>query len=122
MHHYGPYAEDIDTDLTRLHLTGYININSDREGYGFHVTVKEPPPPDWQPLVAAHQQNISQVTGIFGNHSASQLELAATIHFVNRLLGVPTDETLINAVQRLKPKFTMPYITDHLNMLRKAGY
>ena len=37
MYHYGPYSEDLDTDMTRLKLEGYVNITPDADGYGFHV-------------------------------------------------------------------------------------
>ena len=32
MHHYGPYAEALETDMAKLRITGYIDIKPDSQG------------------------------------------------------------------------------------------
>src|SRR4030042_4850313 len=38
MHHYGPYSRDLDNDLLKLSLMGFVDVRPDVSGYGFHVT------------------------------------------------------------------------------------
>ena len=112
MHHYGPYSEDLDTDMTRLKMTGYLSIKSDVQGYGFHVEVSDKPEQNWSALVLPYRQQINAALELVRDRTPSQLELMATLHFVDRLLGNPDDRHLIETVHSLKPKFPPEYINS----------
>ena len=122
MHHYGPYAEALETDIARLSLTGYIEIEPDSQGYGFHIKAIDDPLEEWSRLVEPYIEAIGRAIGVFGNRQTHELELAATIHFVNSLLtDASTDEVLVR-VKSLKPRFTESYIHDVHSELKNVGF
>ena len=121
MHHYGPYSEDLETDLTILKLTGYINIEPDLEGYGFHVMTRDNPENNWVGQAQLFKDQINEALILFANKPAYELELAATIHFVNRLENRPSPKVLINLISHLKPKFTEEFIEGKYDELKTTG-
>lgn len=122
MHHYGPYSEELDTDMTRLKMNGYLNIVSDPQGYGFHVNVADNPDGSWRKIIDTNMPKIEKALALFGDKTTSQLELMATIHFVDRLHGHPPTGELVRAVNGLKPKFTPEHIEASCGELTKSGF
>ena len=120
MHHYGPYSEDLDTDLTRLKLTGYVAIDPDPEGYGFHVTPLDQPERSWPKLAGRHERQTEEMLKLLGDKPAYELELAATIHFVSHILEGSVSDRLA-AVRRLKPGFDPEQIMSLYVELHDAG-
>ena len=121
MYHYGPYAEDLDTDSTILKSIGYISIDPDKDGYGFHLKPKDAPPNEWHPGITSYGENINKVIDILGDKPAYILELLATLHFVNKLSQGASQEEVIDKVQSLKPKFDKADIAGHYNELAELG-
>ena len=121
MHHYGPYSEELDTDLTRLKMTGYLSIRTDIQGYGFHVQVSDEPEQSWNSLTRPYNQPIKEALELVRDKTPSELELMATLHFVSRLLGGPVEQELIDTVHGLKPKFSPEYINTWRLELIKQG-
>ena len=127
MHHYGPFAEALETDLVRLKLGGYINIQPDPNGYGFHITSnsvddKEGPTTDdasedWYELTQPYSKAINDAMTEFGRWSTSKLELAATIHFIDGLTAEASTDEVNAEVKGLKPKFSLEFIAScHLEL------
>ena len=123
MHHYGPYAEALETDTARLRLAGYVDIQPDLQGDGFHITPIDSPPEAWSQLICPYNQSISRAIETFRDWQTHELELAATIHFVRKLLSDAPKNEVVNKVNALKPKFDKEYITgfyaelEQLNLL-----
>ena len=111
MHHYGPYAEALETDISRLAHSGYLDIQPDMMGFGFHIKPgANVPDHDSTAISGPHRQSIDQIIDLFGQLQTSELELAATIHFVKTLSPRWSKNQVIVATKRLKPKFSEPYI------------
>lgn len=121
MHHYGPYSEEVETDIIRLKMTGYVFVKPDLQGYGFHVGVLDPPEDEWQDMTSPYKQQIDTVLGLVQGKETSDLELMATLHFVDHLTNEPSQSKLIDAVHALKPKFSREYIMGFQNQLTAAG-
>ena len=121
MHHYGPYSEELDTDMTRLNMLGYVSIKQDAQGYGYHVVVSDPPDNNWASLVSPLIEPIQQVMSLVQGKVTSELELMATLHFVNSLYANPPEDELINTVQGLKPKFSGEQVMNVYRELVGAG-
>ena len=121
MHHYGPYSEELETDLTRLKTTGYLSVRPDAQGYGFHVGVSAPQEDNWGPLVSRYDWEIKKVLSLVQTRASSELELMATLRFVDSLSSGLTDEELIDSVKSLKPKFTKEYISGFHKELVQQG-
>ena len=121
IHHYGPYAEAVETDTTRLRFLGYVEVNADPQGYGFHITPTDDPREEWAEALRPYTDSIDSVIDIFGHHRISELELAATIHYMKKLRpSLPTDE-LLALVRGLKPKFSEQYVCNVHSQLEELG-
>ena len=121
MHHYGPYSGEVETDISRLKMTGYLFVKPDLQGYGFHVGVLDSPEPEWQALTSPYKQQVDSVLSLTQGKQISDLELMATLHFVDHLTGEPSQYELIETVHGLKPKFSREYIMDFQSQLTAAG-
>ena len=121
MYHYGPYADSLETDMVRLKLTGYFNILADPQGYGFRITSIDDPMAGWGDLVEPYSKAIDDLIETFDGWQASRLELAATIHFVKRLLPTLSNDEVIAKVKSLKPKFQNEFIADLRTELESQG-
>ena len=120
MHHYGPYSEDIETDISNLKSMGYVSVNPDPAGYGFHVMAVPQGEPGWATVIENAEEQISDVLEHFGSMDASQLELAATIHFVRNSFGF-NKGAVISSVRARKPKFSKKLISDAYENLAGLG-
>ena len=121
MHHYGPFAESIETDLARLQATGFVKVARDDQGYGYHITPSDKPTAGWIKMVEPYAEKIDDVLKVFGERPTHELELAATIHFVKNLSPNSTTKEVLEKVKALKPKFDMSYVTCSHRELIKAG-
>jgi len=121
MHHYGPYSEELETDLIRLKTTGYLSVRPDAQGYGYHVGVSAPPEENWGPFVSRYEGQIKKVLSLVQPRVSAELELMATLHFVDSLSSGLTGEELIDSVKSLKPKFTKEYISGLHKELMQDG-
>jgi uncharacterized protein YwgA len=121
MHHYGPYAEALETDIARLRLTGYVDIQPDPQGYGFHITSIDNPPEEWSRSIQPYVQSINDVIKTFGSRKTPELELAATIHFTKNLLSDASTDEVLSKVKALKPKFDGGYISKLHAELEEFG-
>ena len=121
MHHYGPYSEDLDKDMTLLSMLGYVSIKIDTQGYGYHVAVSDQPERDWESLVSPFKDSIAQVLSLVQGKVTSELELMATLHFVDSLNANPPVDKLIDTVKGLKPKFSSEHVKNVYRDLVDAG-
>ena len=121
MHHYGPYSEALETDIARLRLAGYVKVEADLQGYGFHITKIDSPPEGWEQLIEPFGHPIERTIAEFGNRTTPELELAATIHFVKKLFPDIPSQEVIAKVKALKPKFDDDYVVRVHDELRQKG-
>ena len=103
MHHYGPYAEALETDMARLRITGYIDIKPDSQGV-VEITSIDDSLEEWGPFIEHYKPQVAKAIEAFGNRPTSELELAATIHFVTSLLPDESSDVVLSKVKALKPK------------------
>lgn len=121
MHHYGPFSEDLETDTAWLRLAGYINVEPDSQGYGFHIIPVDTPKEEWRDVIEPYKESIGRVIEIFACRTVSELELLATIHYVKCLQpDLPSDE-ILKIVGALKPRFNEGYIAQTHAELEKLG-
>ena len=121
MHHYGPYAEALETNLSRLNFTGYIDIQPGSQGHGVHITSIDDPEEEWIKLLHPYRELIDRGIETFGSWSTPKLELAATIHFVNKLQPDTPAEGILARVKSLKPKLSESYIAQVHDELKRSG-
>ena len=120
MHHYGPFSEDIENDISVLQAIGSIKVVPDQEGYGYHVTPTSEEKIPWDNEIQKSKEKITQVVNLLKELEARDLELYATVHFVQNLLEDPSKEQVLNTVSRVKPQFSRDTILEAYDLLIKA--
>jgi len=120
MHHYGPYSRELDNDLLKLRLMGFVDVRPDDSGYGFHVTPCEAET-SWPNALAPYESELGDAIAKLGNLPASLLEIQATIHYVGRLVEGASPEQIVAIVHSLKPKFLPERIAAAREQLEELG-
>jgi len=105
MHHYGPYSRQLDNDLLKLRLMGFIDMQAAISGYGFHVTKLCDAEPGWAKALARYESQLGDAIEQLGDMPAYLLEVYATIHYVSQLVGEASADQIVGIVHGLKPKF-----------------
>ena len=124
MHHYGPYAEQIESDIATLRMLGFLSVSADAGGYGYHVRPAHPTGGGGLPkLGSSETQTIGKVVERFGRSDVATLELMATVHFAAKLASLTESDrgAVIGAASRYKPKFDRKEVEqayDRLTALR----
>lgn len=120
MHYYGPYSEDVETGIANLKFMGYVSVEPDPDGYGFHVRSISPGEDAWSQIVGSVEEKLSDATEKLGTMEAWKLELIATIHYVRTSLDLPKPE-VVSLVTRLKPKFEADFVDKTFDELASMG-
>ena len=126
MHLYGPYSEDLWSDLTILQYLEFLDIYPDPQGYGYFINttiksrnfIKRN-----EALVKDYSKDIDFLIQLLGDQPVETLELLSTTHFVNYLLSkyknINAKEEIIKKVNALKPHFSSEQIEDALKILEQ---
>jgi hypothetical protein len=127
---YGPFDAEVLNDLGQAQTLKAVEVGTVqyKAGYGYEV---RPGPaaeavkaraPDW---LAERQQDIDWVVGEFGGWTAADLELSATIIYVDRELVLAaksaTVQELAQRVHEVKPHFAEGYIVGKVQALQQKG-
>lgn len=129
MHYYGPYSDELDGILSLTKSLGYVDIEPDPNGFGYHVTpVEESEGIPWQGYDRRRDLEVRELTevidgaiGILGELDTPKLELFATIHFIGGPKGNYSKAQTLQIVKRLKPKFSEYEIGDAYQTLQRAN-
>ncbi len=121
MHHYGPYSDEVDGDLSLAVAMGYVDISPDADGYGYHITPAETATLHWPEPLSKHSDGVRHAIDTLGSLETWRLELYATAHFVGHLDQTLSREGVIATVGGLKPKFSEHTIREAIDTLQNAG-
>ena len=105
MYYYGTYSEELDNELSDMHLQDYLRIEPDPAGYGYHIQPGEDNMNIPEDMVEPQRSQIEKCLKVFGGYDAKELELYSALHFVNRILNNPKKGDVVDRVAVLKPKF-----------------
>jgi hypothetical protein len=125
---YGPFTSEIISDLDAAEAMGAVRVSSVVTGFGGYE-IK--PGPDCQRILSKaslflskNQDKLDQLFSDFGRYTAKELELRATIIYVDRdltKLDRPVDE-LVETVHEIKPGFTLEQIESAIAELSAKNY
>ena len=132
MHLYGPYSEELETDIERLMLFGYIRserVARESENRSWTVellAVSDTPDSKWCTLSNKTNAALEHVARHFGGRELCELELAAVVRFTEELRSrpprkPPSEEEVTAAVKAMKPGFTLEHIGRIYSELRALG-
>lgn len=107
MHYFGPYSEELNDDLIDMRSHGYIDIERDPNGYGYHVTPGNEAVDSMANMKKEHVKKLDNCLEKLGAFDLSDLELLGAIHFVKNVALTPIKDKseVIEMVARLKPAF-----------------
>lgn len=125
---YGPFTSEILSDLDAAEAIGAVRVNNVASGYGGY----EIKPGEESSRVASKAKSfldenrikLDQLFNEFGDYNAKDLELRATIVFVDKdlkILGHPPDEVL-DTVREIKPGFSIEQIKKAATELAQKDY
>ena len=117
MHHYGPFSEAVDNDISFMRAIGQLVVQPDESGFGFHIRSASDEVLELGEEVNQYKGAMTTAIDKLGKLDTPDLELWATTHFVQHLLKEPTRESVIENVGRLKPRFSPPTIRAAYNKL-----
>ena len=114
MYHYGPYCFELSNDLDLLSMMNIISIEDSPTTYGYSIklgdSVDDKPNPVAQQFLSSHESCFKSMLAVLGSCSARELELYATMHFVERILKERGRDfsagAVIYEVEFLKPKYS----------------
>jgi len=110
MYHYGPYCFELSNDLDLLSMMNIISIEDSPTTYGYSIKLGDSADEHLGPVDSAHQSCFKSMLAVFGSCSARELELYATMHFVERILKERGQDfsagAVIYEVEFLKPKYS----------------
>jgi uncharacterized protein YwgA len=130
---YGPYDPQVLEDLKIAEAQGAIDCRKFewQGGLGYEIKAGEQAKAKEltdraEPLLSKHSSSLDWVLKEFGTRSASDLELASTIIYVDRagLRGeAPWSQSeLVTAVNAIKPHHTKSKIDTEVTNLKQAGF
>ncbi len=129
-YNHGPFSTELAADLAYLSWVGAVRVsyvNERRAGFAIRTGPKaEEALADATPFLDRYRDHIDRVIADFGAMIAKDLELRATIVFVEkdfRRRGRRLDEqTLGKKVEELKPQFSPSEISAAIRELATKGY
>ena len=124
MHYYGPYSDDLDNALAHAQSLGFVDIEPDPNGFGYHVTPCEEESPWSQEYDISKRPDVERIDNaieILGELETHELELYATIHFIGGPESERSRKQTIGTVGKLKPRFTPDQIDEAYRTLKNAG-
>lgn len=114
LRHYGPYSDQLASDLGILATLDAVSVEPDPARYGYHIHAKVPPSGVFPRKLAMQRPILDFVLDRFGYRDAGELEVMATIQFVKHVLeskerGGDWQES-VEIVHALKPKYNIDFI------------
>jgi uncharacterized protein len=122
---YGPFSDDLAYTLDVVE-----NIKGVKIAYDVNSSAHKISPGDGasnviqkgKDFIAIYNSKVERLVKNFGNLTAKELELLATIVYLLDERGELDDASLIDAVVRLKPKYERARIKRAITELTKFGY
>ncbi len=121
MHYYGPFSRELEMLTTEMNYLDSLDITYFSSGgrYGSEIKIREET--DKIEIHRKYRDKIHGLLDVIRGYDASEMELCATIHFINSILeerGISnTRERVAKETQLLKPKFQMDQIYKYLDRL-----
>ena len=105
MHYYGPYSEKLDRNLAVADAMGHVDITLNPDGFGYSISLGEYYVDDAEHSFHMDDDAVNMIRRL-SDLPLLDLELWATVHFIQRLRPTWAREKVVDTVRRVKPKFT----------------
>jgi hypothetical protein len=131
LYSYGPFDSDVLNDLDSAASLKGLQVRTVSYAVGYGYEVRPGPAADYVKRQAAswlvqHSDDIDWVVQKFGGRSASELELLATLIYVDRERAVSGQKILLTELVRqvrgVKPHFPEDYVTAQAQAAQAEGW
>jgi hypothetical protein len=119
LYRFGPYSFELDADIRDLSVCDLVSVEYRHPGYGPSYSIAK----DWRDSVEdsvspEQRKRLADVACRLGPLDAADLELIATCCWFEESLESPDDESILAAVENIKPKYDRQRIQGQLQALR----
>lgn len=121
IYHYGPYSFELSDEMGSLDSLGILNVESDPSGFGFNITSGKFA--EKYQIGKKYQRKLEKVLVDFSSDTPAQLEVKATIHFVQKIMekrGSIDQSKVTKKVKLLKPQFSDKFVKNCYSELKQA--
>lgn len=124
MHYYGPYSDELNSTLQEMKLAGILRFSLVLYAsyYGYDIKLGENARKEVE-LSPPIREKTDKIVSIFNKYDAKMMELLSSIHFVRSILmgrkESSDSESVLNEVQKLKPKFSKGDIQEAYRQLQE---
>ena len=122
MYYFGPYSEELNTDLLDMKLQDYLDIKPSPDGYGYHVRAGNEVIDSIDNKIKPYKRQLDGCLDKFGDFPALYLELLGTLYFVKHSEDELTKDEIIEKVKELKTKFDQSEIEKYYDKLESLVY
>ena len=119
MHYYGPYSEELDGKLSLANAMGIVEIGTDSAGFGYHIKLGAFPVEEVESSMP--WEEIDEKIRTLGELELRQLELLASVHFIQSIRSQWDRSKVISTVHRLKPKYSEERIQKAYQDIERMG-
>lgn len=117
---YGPYSEDLASDIDSLEYMKLIRVNYDPDGYGYIIETT----PKAKKFLGRIGNSISidkinRIIDLLEGESVKKMELLGTLLYFSKL--TTKEEEIRMLATKVKPHFSQEQITEGINLLRKES-
>lgn len=122
LYYYGPYSDEVWSDLTAMRDAGFLSIMADPDGYGYWIKITGKN--EWinEKVTDLPEDKIQKLVGLLKDQPVWILELIATTHFVYKDLKKKnkfSTDALVDALCSLKPHFDKRQVESAFKIIRK---
>jgi hypothetical protein len=122
LRHYGPYSAELSREVDTLTSLGFIRVEEDPTGYGYHIYPGSRAPERPADL-HRYERAIDLVIRTLAPLELGQLEVMATIKFVDYALSNegrrPPEPDVLRVVEQLKPHYHPDFIRQSYDLLQQ---
>jgi len=122
---YGPFSDDLAVSLDVAERMGGVRVDYDPGANAYQISGGSKAGSvigNGQEFLQTHEEAINRVLERFGDRTAMELELIATIVYLLEENGQMGSDEMIKRVIELKPKYDRQRVSRAIGELSKYGY
>ena len=128
LHYYGPYSDQLWSDLKLLSDIDVLKVQRSPDGYGYLISLGEAE--RYELFLANYdvlpRAEITQLIDVLGPLATRELELIATTHLVSKDLERTnrqvSEQGVATTVKRLKPHFSRDDVNRAMELLNQHNW
>lgn len=119
LHFYGPFSQELATDIDIMHNLGLITMKYDPEGFGYKISITNKGKNflEKNTHYKINRNKLKEIISLIGDKTSKEIELVGTVLYFAQQTN--NNEEIIKLVKTVKPHFTDYEIKTAIEILRK---